>query len=716
MTQAVKNVPFWIYGLYLLLTITNVSSAELELTASEIEFIKNHPIITLGTDKSWEPYVITSDNGIISGYDSEILNKINQITGANFQLTLGNWSEMQEAAKARRIDGLSTGAAIPERLSYLNFSFPYLTLQKSVFVALGNPAQIQDAQSLIDKTVVIQKGNLSDIELVKQFDGVKVLFVDTVTELLSAVSSGRADATFGNGATLYLANKLGMPYLQTAFHLDQKLDLVMGVRNDWPEAISILNKGLTAIPQHEKIAIQTRWFSLSAPENNNAEPEGNIKLSKGEQKLLKELGQFTLCAEEEWAPFISFTRKKHSGIISDVLTLIGEKLGTEIQLNNSGNWHQTLEALKTGQCDAVVPIAQTQARKKFLDFSNPIFTSPIVLVTRQDQLFVPDIAKLKDNPISVIRSSAVHDLLKQNYPDMNIQTTDSISEALKDVTQEKLFGYIDSYEAIAHHINSGQFVSLKVSSTLPMNYPLSVGFQKGMRQYIPLFNKAIYSVTKEEFTAITNRWVGVRYDKPVNYWMFFWAVVGGLILMGLLIYRNRVISSYNSKLMNLNELLAKQATTDHLTGLSNRYLINQEMEKAIASASRYETPLALILFDLDLFKQINDQFGHQAGDAVLQEVSQLLISESRQADTLGRWGGEEFIMLCPHTDLNGAKLIANKICESTKAKKYSVDFPITFSAGATVYIQGESHHELIKRVDDALYQAKNSGRDKIVSL
>ncbi len=182
----------------------------------------------------------------------------------------------------------------------------------------------------------------------------------------------------------------------------------------------------------------------------------------------------------------------------------------------------------------------------------------------------------------------------------------------------------------------------------------------------------------------------------------------------LLIYRYRVISSYNNKLRVLNEQLAQQATTDQLTNLPNRYLLVQEMRKEIAAAKRYKDPFSIVLFDIDLFKQINDQFGHQRGDVVLQEVSQMMNSLCREIDILGRWGGEEFLLLCPRTEMSGALQLANKIRLNIQKHYWQADTKITLSAGVAEYSQGEDYHALLKRVDDVLYIAKNQGRNTVV--
>ena len=182
-----------------------------------------------------------------------------------------------------------------------------------------------------------------------------------------------------------------------------------------------------------------------------------------------------------------------------------------------------------------------------------------------------------------------------------------------------------------------------------------------------------------------------------------------------MIYRYRVIAKYNKKLEELNQKLAKQAMTDQLTQLPNRYLLDQEIQRVIATSRRYQEPFSMVLFDLDYFKEINDKFGHQAGDDVLIQISHEMHNSIREADMLGRWGGEEFILVCPKTSLNGAFKLANKIRQHIEQQCFLDNQKITISAGVAEFESNENYHSLLKRLDDALYEAKKAGRNTVVN-
>ena len=253
-----------LFTLFISMSITSPLSASepkmVPLSPEERVFLEAHPTIVLGTDQNWEPYVKVHKKGSIDGFDAEILGLVNKNTGANFTLQVGDWAKMIEKARKREIDGLSTGAVHDERRKYLNFSDVYVSMQRMVIVLRGNPLGIKKWDDLKGKTIVLQNGHLYDKKMAQRLPGSTVLRVETFDEKIKAVVYGKADAAFGNVATMYSAIQAGISNLQYAFSMDDKIDLVFSLRNDWPEALSIMNKGLQAIPKDEHRLIYSKWF------------------------------------------------------------------------------------------------------------------------------------------------------------------------------------------------------------------------------------------------------------------------------------------------------------------------------------------------------------------------------------------------------------------------------------------------------------------------
>lgn len=161
--------------------------------------------------------------------------------------------------------------------------------------------------------------------------------------------------------------------------------------------------------------------------------------------------------------------------------------------------------------------------------------------------------------------------------------------------------------------------------------------------------------------------------------------------------------------------LRRLATTDQLTGIHNRQHFESMLNKTISEAARYERRFALLMFDLDKFKDINDALGHDAGDGILCRVVECLSPRLRESDVFARWGGEEFVILAPEIDDAGAARLAEKLLKTLRESvSTEATGAVTASFGVAVYHQGETREQLFKRLDQALYGAKRGGRDQVL--
>lgn len=153
--------------------------------------------------------------------------------------------------------------------------------------------------------------------------------------------------------------------------------------------------------------------------------------------------------------------------------------------------------------------------------------------------------------------------------------------------------------------------------------------------------------------------------------------------------------------------------TDPLTGIYNRLKFNSALEIEIARARRHNRVFSLIMFDIDHFKGVNDNFGHEAGDGVLKTLTHTISWHVRITDTFARWGGEEFMILVVETPLEGARLFAEKLRKEIEGSDSDAAGKITCSFGVTEFRETDDITSITKRVDDALYEAKNSGRNRV---
>lgn len=159
--------------------------------------------------------------------------------------------------------------------------------------------------------------------------------------------------------------------------------------------------------------------------------------------------------------------------------------------------------------------------------------------------------------------------------------------------------------------------------------------------------------------------------------------------------------------------LSRLSMTDQLTGLPNRRYLSEKLGETYAHLIRYGEETSLILVDLDRFKSLNDSFGHEAGDAALRETAARLSSVLRQGDSVSRWGGEEFVVLLPHTNLEAAYALAERLRQCLRDTPMPLVGTVTASFGLSSLCSSDGPDDAIARADKALYRAKETGRDRI---
>jgi diguanylate cyclase (GGDEF)-like protein len=185
----------------------------------------------------------------------------------------------------------------------------------------------------------------------------------------------------------------------------------------------------------------------------------------------------------------------------------------------------------------------------------------------------------------------------------------------------------------------------------------------------------------------------------------------GLLALVALMLLTLVLTRPLLRAFRWTEEQASEARIDSLTGLANRRALEEILAAEISRAQRFAHQLAVVLLDLDRFKEINDSFGHAAGDVMLRAVSRLLTSLARQGDTVARWGGEEFVVVLPETDLAGAQRFAERLRRTIEAHSVG-EMQTSASCGVATMLPEDTVEDLLGAADQALYQAKTNGRNR----
>lgn len=240
----------------------------------------------------------------------------------------------------------------------------------------------------------------------------------------------------------------------------------------------------------------------------------------------------------------------------------------------------------------------------------------------------------------------------------------------------------------------------------PNNVPFTLTAEVDGKSYLILFNPLESFSHKKIGYIITYVYDPYLRSIEEHFWQL---IVAPLIIIPILIFLLTLVIYQ----LRLNSVRLKQmANYDSLTNISNRNSLSSKIQYIMASAKRYSEPLSVIFFDIDHFKKINDTFSHEYGDKALIELAQLIQKNLRESDLFGRWGGEEFLIVLPNTELDNAVTIADKLRKLIE--KYP--FPhgsVTCSFGIAQWTRDETQEEWINRADKMLYVAKESGQNQV---
>lgn len=707
---------------------TSKAGPRVDLTSGERRFIEKHPVITLGGGVSFAPFLMENDDGSVGGYDVDIARMISASTGLRIEFALGPWQTVQEKARKREVDGLSTAVYHESREEHLNASTPYIRSTSLVIVKRGNPEGIFTPKDIAHKRVALQEGNLLFEETVKpHLDNTKVTYYATTQELIRAIVSGEADFTVMDETAFYIATKLGLGgFIESAFPVGEPFDLIFYLRNDWPALLSIVNKGLQSITEREKLSARNRWFG-----SGKAAPlggDGQIELTAEERRYLEGKGPIRVCAAPDRMPYGRIDDKgRFSGMGADYRSLFEQRIGAGLQLLPARPKEAAGNAIQKRGCDVLLLAEESAERADHLDFTTPFLSFPYVVATTGDKLFIEDIGKELDKVYTVIKGAPVIARLKTLYPSIALLEVETLLAGAEMVRSGEIFGYIDTSAAIGYAIQKELMLDLKIAGKVPLNIDFSVATPSDEPLLGQIFQKAVGSLSEAERKRIFNQWVAVKYEQAVDYSLAWKILSAAALLVAAVMFWNRKLvaarqqtqlameelHSAQDQLRKKNEALQRLAVTDRLTGLCNRMRLDAALRDEMSRAIRYEHALSVILMDIDHFKMVNDKLGHQEGDRVLQAVAVILQSNVRDVDIVGRWGGEEFLIICPETGLSGAQVIAEKLRQRMDRWHLKESASATGSFGVAALHRGEAEADFIRRADRALYRAKENGRNRV---
>lgn len=453
----------------------------------------------------------------------------------------------------------------------------------------------------------------------------------------------------------------------------------------------------------------------------------SLSFDRNEIAWMKRNPQVKVAIDTIWHP-IEFVNNKgeYDGIVKGYFDYIHAKTGIDFIPSTELTWSEAVEEMKAGRLDMYGAVIKTPERQEYTRFTQPYLKFPMVIATQKGENYIPDLSKLRNKTIAVVEHYAAHELVRDNYPNLNLYLVKSTQEGLSAVSNGNAYGYVDNLAVVGFHIRQEGLSNLQISGETPFDASVGMAIRKDWPELHSILTKVFASIDSQTQAKLNNPWLQVQYKQVIEWQKILYIALPIVLLMLIIVFYNRKLSKLNHELSTTNQNLvdAQQtlkvtnerleilSVTDFLTGAYNRQYIDKALKQEVNRCDRYEEFFSLLLIDLDNFKQVNDQYGHLVGDQVLKTVYEQLQSETRVSDIVGRWGGEEFVVICPSTDLEHAKDLADKIIQNLAQLEFEQGFVQTTSIGIATFTYKESISSLIERADKNLYQAKHQGKNQ----
>lgn len=529
------------------LSVVRAEVLSLELTPEEQAWIQAHPLIRLGTDRSWDPYVRLRDNGEVVGIEADLLARINALTGMKIRLELGQWADIVAQAERGELEGLAVSAAHPERAA--EFLFSHSPYQTSRYIYTHGRSTVRAMGDLAGKKVGSIRGNLAEQKIFAQWPQIVPVPFNSNQDLGVALLNHQIDAVMSSISFLLTTREALWPDMNIAFAIpNSETPLLYSIRKEYPELVSIINKSLAAIGQNEINHILEKWGAFH---NNTVSttathlPRAALSLTEKERAWVRE-HPVILARATAFPPYHFWDHGAPKGISVELLHKIAEKAGFRVEyVSPEMTWAESLDHIRRRDgLDVLLTAKRTPEREEYLAFSQNYLSLPWVIFTRQDDYSVVSLEDLYGKTIAVERGYALQEKLAKEHPQIKQILTDTSDESLAAVSKGKADGYIGNLTVAQFHIVNQGFTNLKVAAGTSLgDHTQAFAVRKDWPELASIIDKGLASITPEERNAIQRQYFSVELTERIDYTRLLQIVAAALFIIIMILYWNRRLAT-----------------------------------------------------------------------------------------------------------------------------------------------------------------------------
>lgn len=681
-------------------------------------------LIQIYATENNSPFSFSLPDGTPTGFYVEYWKLWSQSSGIPIQINMTSFENTIQMAKQRNYvhAGLFSNAS---RSQWADFSLPIHRVATGVLYKSNLPSSTRLEELYNSKVAVHRKSfqakylqeNYPDLELFYYSDSEVNSDNDDIVLMLlyDEIQAVVAEMPF-------LKSQLAKNGLNGVFNFSDKTLLSNQVHaviaKDQPQLLKLLNDGIRNISLKKLIQLENKWLP-------NIEPFYSEKINlelftSKEKKWLKNHPQLTVGIDQSWYP-IEFVDNKgtFSGISADYLSIISEQLDINFQPLLNKSWREAFNGFKQGKVDLMLSIVATDTRKNNYLFSQPYFSTPTVIATKRGSFYAENLLSLKNRKLALVRGFSIVEVVKNDYPDIDIILVDSVKHGLTSLLENKVDAFLGANAVINYEIDKLKTNDLIIAGFSPYLLEISIAVNNELEPLVPILNKVFDNISDKEKAAISNSWFAIQISNGIDLktiLIFALPILSFFIIIITIVIRfNRALKIEITNRKNVEAELKHLAQHDPLTQLANKRLFEQLSSVALNLARRSKKQQALMFIDIDGFKPVNDSFGHVAGDKLLIDIAARLNQSVRHSDIVARVGGDEFVIhLANECDRKDAQIIASKILAALEVS-FELEqgiAKISASIGIAIFpTDGDNVNELLHSADKAMYKAKRAGKN-----
>jgi len=613
-------------SLFLVLIVSTMSHADTSfrqsvLTNEETSFLEELPPVRIPIISN-QPPLSFIENSTRSGYLNDLFDLVSRQLGLKVQAIDGlSYAESLEAIKNVEADLLNDYSSYgPER----DFVIETRPVHISPFVVVGRVTSenIREINDLADKRLVLVKGFQQTRSIQDRYPEFSIFLVNNIDQAYQALRSNEADYYIDNAThagyyiTKYLVSDLSIKGELSEEELGQ-LSLHFAVRSDYPLLHSAIEKTLETLSTADYERLRSKWLASSTESKE-------FELTESEKNWLNQHKTIKLLVDPSWAPIEYVDNDgKFKGLSIDYLEKLEALLGIEFIYPTDLSWSEGVEKFKRKELDMASSVSKTVERGKYSLFTDPYISIPIGIFARQDVSYIGSLEALKDKKVAVSRGYAVEEWLKRDHPELTFYPVASPREGLQQVSDGDVDVYIGNIMTTTYYIGKYEMSNIHLSGETPYKNNQRMAVRNDWPEFKVILQKALNSISQEEHSKIYSQWMGIRFERAVDYQLVWWIASVATIALFLVFYWNRKLerevasrthklTKSEEKYRHLADNLEKEValrTAQFEEAKNNAELANKEKSRFLANMSHeLRTPMHAILSFSNLgIKHIKDE-------------------------------------------------------------------------------------------------------------